>query len=173
MTYKEVEAILGPASEEAASGGDGQFRTVLLTWKGTSSWLTGANCAITFQNGRVEAKAQFGLQSDPNAAEEEKAEAKRRDEEELAKARRRAEENAERARRDEARRRAIDDAKWRSWTAADGTHTVEAKFISANAAAVCMEKRDGTRIWVNKEKLSEKDLAWVKRQGWKKALPGD
>lgn len=62
MTYDEVRSILGPASEELASSRIGKgtrfdVQTVLLVWKG--SW--GANCSITFQNGRVVAKAQFGL----------------------------------------------------------------------------------------------------------------
>ena len=53
MTYKQVETILGPATEEVASGGG----VTLLTWKR----LLGANTCITFQNGRVVSKAQFGL----------------------------------------------------------------------------------------------------------------
>ncbi len=67
-----------------------------------------------------------------------------------------------------------DDAnRWHQWTAANGVHTVEAKFISANSDTVCLEKRDGSRIKVAKEKLSEKDLGWIRHQGWKQALSND
>jgi methylmalonyl-CoA mutase N-terminal domain/subunit len=68
---------------------------------------------------------------------------------------------------EEKQRKAAEDARWHTWTAADGIHTTEAKFVSSNAGLAYLEKRDGTKIKVASEKLSKKDLDWIRRQGWK------
>jgi hypothetical protein len=51
MTYEEVKALLGPGEENASGGG-----VNVMSWKRGFSVIT-----ITFENGRVAAKAQVGL----------------------------------------------------------------------------------------------------------------
>lgn len=57
MTYAEVKAIVGPAKEELSMLELGGIQTVILAWD--AGFLSSAN--ITFQNGKLVAKAQFGL----------------------------------------------------------------------------------------------------------------
>jgi hypothetical protein len=57
MTYDEVVAIVGPPSEEVTRNKIGDLETVLFSWN--AGFL--ANAHITFQNGKVVSKAQFGL----------------------------------------------------------------------------------------------------------------
>jgi hypothetical protein len=91
-----------------------------------------------------------------------------------AKERERAEERhkkAEERRQEEAkqqakRQAAIEEAKWHTWTSADGKHTVEAKFIKAGGGIVHLEKRDGTIIKIQQDKLSDDDLKWMKKKSW-------
>ncbi|MCM8901330.1 DUF3862 domain-containing protein [Caldicoprobacter algeriensis] len=56
MTYEEVEAILGEGQLISESQIMDQ-RTEIYTWINSD----GSNMNVTFQNGKVEAKAQFGL----------------------------------------------------------------------------------------------------------------
>lgn len=58
MSYQQVARILGEQGEEMSSAGDGQFKTNIYSWK---AGFLGANMNVTFQGGRVMAKAQFGL----------------------------------------------------------------------------------------------------------------
>lgn len=60
MTYDEVTKIIGGPGEimsEVGTKGD-QFYTVIYMYKGES---LGANANLTFQGGKLNAKAQFGL----------------------------------------------------------------------------------------------------------------
>lgn len=75
----------------------------------------------------------------------------------------------ERKQPEQERRKAEETTKWRTWTAQDGVHTLEAKFVSSDAETIFLEKRDGTQIKVPKEKLSKTDLDWIKQQRWKKS----
>lgn len=57
MTYGEVVEIVGPPDSEMASSNIGDIQTVVYSWKG--GWAANAN--MTFQNGKLVSKAQFGL----------------------------------------------------------------------------------------------------------------
>ena len=59
MTFDEVVGLLGQNYEESSRVDiPGTPTTVLVTWK--QRWGIG-NCNVTFQGGRVVAKAQFAL----------------------------------------------------------------------------------------------------------------
>ncbi|WP_207724518.1 DUF3862 domain-containing protein [Agathobaculum faecis] len=62
MTYSEVIDIFGSDGENLSSVtiGDEQYHTEIYSWDGNGS--LGANCNITFQGGKVVAKAQIGLE---------------------------------------------------------------------------------------------------------------
>ena len=174
MTYAQVKRIIGPASEEtasASSGLDTEFATkiVMLTWKG--SW--GANGNVTFQNGRVTAKAQLGLpHGEPTEdlpdeeAEQAKAKAEAQAEEHRKAEARAAEERQAAAKRKAEHEAAIEKAKWRTWTSADGQHTIEAKFVTAIGDTAQLEKKDGTILKIKCEKLSDEDWKWITNKGW-------
>jgi hypothetical protein len=57
MTYEQVVAIVGPPGQELSSNEIGGFRTVMYQWE--AGFMANAN--MTFQNGKLVAKAQFGL----------------------------------------------------------------------------------------------------------------
>jgi hypothetical protein len=57
MTYAQVKAIMKQDGKELSSSSIGGYTTVMVEWDG--DW--GANMNVTFQNGRVIGKAQFGL----------------------------------------------------------------------------------------------------------------
>lgn len=57
MTYDEVVAIVGPPDSLMAENEIGNLRTVVYMWKGGIM----ANANMTFQNGKLVSKAQFGL----------------------------------------------------------------------------------------------------------------
>ncbi|MDA2738393.1 DUF3862 domain-containing protein [Bacillus cereus group sp. Bc015] len=59
MSYEEVVAIIGNEGELQSESEVGNYKTQLYTWKGESG--IGSNANVTFQNGKVQAKAQFGL----------------------------------------------------------------------------------------------------------------
>lgn len=59
LALEQVEKIVGGKGELQSSAGDGQYKTEMYTWKGNGM---GANANVTFQGGKVMAKAQFGLQ---------------------------------------------------------------------------------------------------------------
>lgn len=60
MTYDEVVKIIGSEGELTSQVdiGEYEFRTELYVWYGLTP---GANANVTFQGGKVVAKAQFGL----------------------------------------------------------------------------------------------------------------
>lgn len=62
------------------------------------------------------------------------------------------------------RRDAEQEAKYRTWTTADGKHTVEAKLLSAINGKIKLKKRDGTMITIDKALLSPDDLKWLKEK---------
>jgi hypothetical protein len=57
MTYDEVYQIIGVNGEELSRVEIGGITTVLFAWTNRN----GSNMNVTFQNGKVVAKAQFGL----------------------------------------------------------------------------------------------------------------
>jgi hypothetical protein len=76
-------------------------------------------------------------------------------------------ENKENNREDE-RKATVEQAKWHKWISADGNFSVEAKFISADPNNIYLEKKNGDKIKVSREKISQEDLDWIKRMPWKK-----
>ena len=50
----------------------------------------------------------------------------------------------------------------RTWTSADGLHTVEARFVRINGRAVTLFKPDGTEITIDIAALSEEDRHWLR-----------
>jgi hypothetical protein len=59
LTLEQVEQIIGGKGELQSSAGDGQFKSDIYMWKGNT---IGGNANVTFQDGKVMAKAQFGLE---------------------------------------------------------------------------------------------------------------
>ncbi len=59
MTYDEVCKIVGSYGTEMARSEVAGYQTVVVAWEGEGA--TGANANVTFQNGKVVAKAQAGL----------------------------------------------------------------------------------------------------------------
>ncbi|SHI24814.1 hypothetical protein SAMN02745823_03870 [Sporobacter termitidis DSM 10068] len=61
MSYSDVRAILGVDGElmSQVDIGDPEYETEIYTWDGRG--MLGANCNVTFQGGKVVAKAQIGL----------------------------------------------------------------------------------------------------------------
>jgi len=59
MTASQVNKIIGGKGSLLSSAGSGAYATEIYTWDGDAGW--GANANVTFQNGKVMAKAQFGL----------------------------------------------------------------------------------------------------------------
>ena len=70
-----------------------------------------------------------------------------------------AELEAERA--EAARLAAIEDAKYRKWSSANGKNSVEAKFVSVGQGKVTLQRRDGTKLTVSLKLLSEADQKFV------------
>ncbi len=74
---------------------------------------------------------------------------------------------AEERRKEQAEHQAaIEKAKWHTWTAADGVHTIDAQFVKMVGGMVSLKKRDGRIIEVSKEKLSEDDIDWIAHRRW-------
>jgi hypothetical protein len=59
MTYQEVVKIIGGEGTIQSEAGDGQYKVEMYSWEGEGDF--GANANVTFQGGKVTAKAQFGL----------------------------------------------------------------------------------------------------------------
>lgn len=57
MTLSEVEQVMGQGGEELSRVNVAGYDNVIYAWSNPS----GANMNVTFQNGKVYAKAQFGL----------------------------------------------------------------------------------------------------------------
>jgi RNA polymerase subunit RPABC4/transcription elongation factor Spt4 len=60
MDYAQVTDIIGSFGKEQARSSIAGYETVIIQWDGNGA--TGANASVTFQNGKVVAKAQAGLQ---------------------------------------------------------------------------------------------------------------
>ena len=56
---------------------------------------------------------------------------------------------------------AAEAAKWRTWTDASGEHKIEAKFGGLASGEVVLIKRDGSKVQIPIEKLSDDDQEWV------------
>jgi hypothetical protein len=61
---------------------------------------------------------------------------------------------------------AIDAAKWRTWTAANGKYTLEAKFVSAAMGTLTLEKKDGSTIELKLDQLCSDDQDFVRKREW-------
>lgn len=165
MTYDQVKAIIGPASEELASsefgaGTEFAVQTVMLTWNG--SW--GANAIISFQNGRVAMKTQTGLPSGevtPDYVDPQTLEMQRREQQARAEFKEQ-EEASQKA--EQERKEAEEAAMWRIWTDSSGKHKTEARYSGRINNLITLKKRDGTVKKVPQEKLSEKDQEWIKNK---------
>lgn len=59
MTYKQVVEIIGEEGTVLSEAEIANIKTVIYSWYGEGN--IGANANVTFQNGKVTAKAQFGL----------------------------------------------------------------------------------------------------------------
>lgn len=59
MTYDEVIKAVGGEGELTGSSKVAGYTTKIYTWNGSSA---GANATVTFQNGKVQSKAQVGLE---------------------------------------------------------------------------------------------------------------
>ncbi len=59
MTYEQVVAIIGEEGTVLSESEISNIKTIIYSWYGKGS--IGANANITFQNGKVISKAQFGL----------------------------------------------------------------------------------------------------------------
>ncbi len=68
---------------------------------------------------------------------------------------------------EKARKKAEEDAKFRTWTSASGKYTQEAKIISYANGTITIESRQGKRVKVPLEKLSQADKDFVEK--WRKA----
>ncbi len=55
-------------------------------------------------------------------------------------------------------------ALWRVWSDASGTHIAEARFSGAIGGQVKLVKKDGTKIFIPLENLSEVDREWIRDQ---------
>jgi actin cytoskeleton-regulatory complex protein SLA1 len=120
---------------------------VVLTWKGT--W--GKNAVVTFQNGRVIAKSQFGLpqgDASPQKTEEEHPEA-----------------SPQPPKKEQPPKPAATEPTNRKWTDATGNHTIEAEFGGMANGKVKLKKADGSVITIPLEKLSEDDQEWITKRG--------
>ena len=61
MTYEEVCDIIGSKGEKSVESSYGGYSAEIYTWKGSLYFVSGANAAIYFDNGRVTSKAATGL----------------------------------------------------------------------------------------------------------------
>jgi hypothetical protein len=67
----------------------------------------------------------------------------------------------ERAKAEKERKEAIEAAKWRTWTDATGEHKTDAKFGGLLSGKVTLIRRDGSKVQVPLEKLSDEDREWI------------
>lgn len=156
MDFDEVSAILGPADGNvlSASGGEGTpyaMRMSVFTWSG--NWSMKA-ISITFQNGRVAAKAQHGLNSgtatedwvDPQAEQAV------------------AEEKPVPSNKFEHSKPKPVTPQWRTWTDASGAHKTEAEFKGLSFGKVKLLTRDGRKLVLPLDQLSDEDQQWIKKR---------
>lgn len=69
------------------------------------------------------------------------------------------------------RKKAIEYAKWRTWTSAGGGFRVEAKFVKSANGTVTLEKKDGRSITVRTDQLTPDDQDFIKNRKWLQAPP--
>lgn len=67
---------------------------------------------------------------------------------------------------EEKRKQAVEQARWHTWTSADGKFSVKAKFIRGVGNTIYLEKENGSEIKVNKEQLCEEDKKWIDHKSW-------
>lgn len=60
MSYDEVVSIVGSPGTDTATSGAGGFTIRMVSWEGNG--MLGSNANVTFTNGTVSGKAQFGLE---------------------------------------------------------------------------------------------------------------
>ncbi len=60
MSYDEVVSIVGSPGTDTATSGAGGFTIRMVSWEGNG--MLGSNANVTFTNGAVSGKAQFGLE---------------------------------------------------------------------------------------------------------------
>ncbi len=53
---------------------------------------------------------------------------------------------------------------WRTWTTADAHYTVEAKFVKYAFGTLTLEKKDGTTVDVELDKLCQEDQDFVRQR---------
>ena len=63
------------------------------------------------------------------------------------------------------RKAAAEKALWRVWTDASRAHSVEAQFKGLVGGQVKLVKKDGTKISIPLEGLSEEDQGWILKRG--------
>ncbi|HEF5065752.1 hypothetical protein [Bacillus paramobilis] len=59
MTLDEVRNIIGNEGELQSEAGEGEYKSSIYGWEGERGY--GSNASVTFQDGKVTGKAQFGL----------------------------------------------------------------------------------------------------------------
>lgn len=67
---------------------------------------------------------------------------------------------------EEKKKQAAEQARWHTWTSADGKFSVKAKFIRGVGNTIYLEKENGSEIKVNKEQLCEEDKKWIDHKSW-------
>ena len=61
---------------------------------------------------------------------------------------------------------AIEAAKWRTWTTADGKYKLYAKFVKLASRTLTLQKKDGTTIDVKIDLLCAEDHRFVEQRQW-------
>jgi len=69
---------------------------------------------------------------------------------------------------DAARQQRIENAKWRTWTAANGKHRVAAKFVKVTNGVLTLETKDRRTIEVPLAQLLPNDQEFVRLRKWMK-----
>jgi hypothetical protein len=59
MSYEKVKKIVGSGGELTSSGGSGEYKIDMVTFEGNTF---ASNAIITFTNGKVSSKTQYGLE---------------------------------------------------------------------------------------------------------------
>jgi hypothetical protein len=142
---------------------------------GTKKYTTGAGTTSTVlliephQETDKERQAREAAAQEERQAQDEAAQKERHTKEEAARKERQAKDEAAQKRQREKqadldRKAAAEEARWRVWTDASGTHTIEAHFRYMIGDQVKLLKRDGTEISVPLKNLSEEDRGWIKNR---------
>lgn len=67
---------------------------------------------------------------------------------------------------EEATKKVIEEAKWRTWASSDGKFSVEAKFGKFLDGVVTLVKQDGSAVNVPIDKLSSDDQDFIRKRKW-------